>query len=75
MSGDSLDLFTQRRLLKFIDGFRGKQGELPTLRDLETEGFSKITVDLAIKIGLIERFYVTLTNGTVVKGFKKKVLI
>jgi hypothetical protein len=67
-----LDLFTERRILKFIDDHRAKEGSLPTLRDFENAGFGKEVVDGAIKQGLIEMFYVTLTNGSVVKGFKKK---
>lgn len=67
-----LDPFTCRRMLKFIDQFRGAQGELPTLSDLEKQGFAKESVTQAIKENLIEMFYVTLTNGTIVKGFKKK---
>jgi len=37
---------------------------------LDEHGFSEDLVKTALKKGLIERFYVTLTNGTVVKGFK-----
>jgi hypothetical protein len=72
MTAPGLDLFTGKRLLKFIENFRGAQGELPTLNDLEGQGFTKTIVDQAIKENLIEKFYVTLTNGTVVKGFKIK---
>lgn len=68
-----LDPFTQRRLLRFIADHRGEEGTLPTLRDLETAGFAKELVEAAIKQGLIEMFYVTLTNGSVVKGYKIKV--
>jgi len=64
-----LDLFTERRILKFIGDHRAKEGSLPTLKDLENAGFGKEVVDAAIKQGLIEMFYVTLTNGSVVKGF------
>jgi hypothetical protein len=67
-----VDPFTERRLLKFIGDHRGKEGSLPTLRDLEAAGFGKEVVDAAIKQGLIEMLYVTLTNGSVVKGFKIK---
>jgi hypothetical protein len=66
----ALDPFTQRRLLKFISDFRSREGELPTLRDLEQYGFSKDAVDSAIKQRLIEMLYVTMTNGSIVKGFK-----
>jgi hypothetical protein len=67
-----LDLFTERRILKFIGDHRAQQGSLPTLKDLDAAGFSKEIVDAAIKQELIEMFYVTLTNGSVVKGYKIK---
>ncbi len=67
-----LDPFTSRRIVKFIGDHRAKEGSLPTLRDLESAGFGKEVVDAAIKQELIEMFYVTLTNGSVVKGFKLK---
>jgi hypothetical protein len=67
-----LDLFTERRILKFIGDYRSKEGSLPTLKDLDAAGFSKEIVDAAIKQELIEMFYVTLTNGSVVKGYKIK---
>jgi hypothetical protein len=65
-----LDPFTRRRLEKFIEDFRAQRGQLPTLRDLDAGGFPEATVDRALKAGAIERFYVTLTNGSVVKGYK-----
>jgi hypothetical protein len=65
-----IDPFTERRLLKFITDFRSHSGTLPTLKDLDDNGFGKETVDAAIKQKLIEMLYVTLTNGTVVKGYK-----
>ena len=65
-----LDPFTLRRLLKFIETHRASQGDLPTLKDLEAAGFSRSVVDAAIKAGKIEMFYVNLTNGSVVKGYK-----
>ena len=64
-----MDPFTQRRLLKFISDYR-KKGELPTLRDLESEGFSKEAIDSAVRDKIIEMLYVTMTNGSVVKGYK-----
>lgn len=65
-----LDTFTRRRLLKFIEDFRTRTGQLPTLRDLEAGRFTKPQIDEAIKTRTIELFYVTLTNGTIVKGYK-----
>lgn len=65
-----LDLFTQRRLEKFVSTFRGQNGELPTLKDLAEHGFDSDIIKLAVKRKLIEEFYVTLTNGTIVKGYK-----
>jgi len=67
-----LDPFTQRRLIRFIGDFRARQGQLPTLKDLEANGFSAPLVDQAERSQVIEKFYVTLTNGSVVKGYKVK---
>ena len=67
-----LDPFTQKRLLKFIEEFRSRSGVHPTLQDLGATGFDRDCVDQALRQGLIEQFYVTLTSGTVVKGFKIK---
>jgi hypothetical protein len=67
----SLDLFTRRRIQKFIEDFRRKTGQLPTLRNLKEEGgFAEEVVKLALKNKMIDEFYVTLSNGTIVKGFK-----
>ena len=66
----SLDVFTRKRLERFIETFRRSSGQLPTLRDLEEAGFADSVVKTALKTRVIERFYVTLTNGTIVKGFK-----
>jgi hypothetical protein len=68
-----IDPFTERRLLKFIETHREREGQLPTLRDFEQNGFLKDVIDAAIKQKLIEMLYVTLTNGSVVKGYKIKV--
>ncbi len=65
-----LDSFTEKRLLRFIEKFREQSGELPTLQRFKEAGFSKEQVDSALKRKLIELFYVTLTNGTIVKTFK-----
>ena len=67
-----MDPFSSRRLEKFIETYRTKSGQLPTLADLATEGFSKALVDDAIHDELIEEFYVTLTNGSIRKGYKLK---
>ncbi len=65
-----LDPFTRKRLEKFITEFRAHAGVLPTLKDLADAGFEKSRVDDAIHDKVISEFYVTLTNGTVVKGYK-----
>ncbi len=65
-----LDPFTRKRIQKFIEEFRSASGQLPTLKSLEEGGFSKEVVDRAIDEKTIEQFYVTLTNGTIVKGYK-----
>ena len=67
---NSLDPFTRRRLIRLVEEFRGSQGQMPTLKDLDAQGFDSERVKLAIKEKVIEEFYVTLTNGTIVKGFK-----
>jgi hypothetical protein len=68
----NLDPFTQKRILRFIEDFRQKSGALPTLKDFETAGFARELIDQAVRKDLIELFYVTLTNGTIVKGYKVK---
>ena len=65
-----MDAFTGKRLIRFIEDFRAKTGQLPIFKDFEEAGFSKEVVKEATRANLIESFYVTLTNGTVVKGFK-----
>jgi len=66
----ALDLFTQKRLTRFIEEFRRQSGALPTLQDFERAGLARETVDLAVRQKVLEQFYVTLTNGTIVKGYK-----
>lgn len=66
----ALDPFTARRLTRFIEDFRHRSGVLPTLQDFEKAGISRELVEQAVRQKLIEQFYVTLTSGTVVKGFK-----
>lgn len=70
MGTPRIDPFTRKRLEKFITDFRDHSGVLPTLADLAAAGFEKAKVDSAMKDGIIVEFYVTLTNGTVVKGYK-----
>jgi hypothetical protein len=67
-----LDPFTSKRIVKFAAEFRTRSGQLPTLQDFEKEGFEKKAVEAAEKAKLIEQFYVTLTNGTILKGYKVK---
>lgn len=64
------DLFTLRRLAKFVESFRSRRGQLPTLSDLEKEGYERSTVDAAVKKKLIQGLYVTMTTGAVVKGYQ-----
>ena len=65
-----MDPFTQKRLMKFVVEHRAKTGELPMLTDFEKGGFAREQVKRAEKLGLIEEFYVTLTSGTIRKGYK-----
>lgn len=65
-----LDLFTRKRLERFVADFRKKSGVLPTLQDFDQAGFSDEAIKLALKEKVIEKFYVTLTNGTIMKGYK-----
>jgi hypothetical protein len=65
-----LDPFTQRRLTQFVEQFRVRTGQLPSLQDFESAGIAREQVERAVKAKVLEQFYVTLTNGTVVKGFK-----
>lgn len=67
-----MDLFTQKRLRHFIETFRQQKGQLPTLKDFAENGFSDDQIAEAEKKKLIEKFYVTLTNGAIVKGYKVK---
>jgi hypothetical protein len=65
-----IDPFTRKRLEKFITEFRDQSGILPTLEELAKAGFDKAKVDDAIHDKIVVEFYVTLTNGTIVKGYK-----
>jgi len=70
MQNSPLDPFTRRRLIRFVEDFRTRSGQLPTLADLEGNGFDGERVKIAIKEKVIEEFYVTLTSGMIVKGYK-----
>jgi hypothetical protein len=65
-----LDPFTRQRITKFVENFRAESGQLPTLKDLASAGISKELVKSAISDELLSEFYVTLTNGTIVKAYK-----
>ncbi len=67
-----IDPFTVRRLERFIGDFRARSGQLPTVRDLGEAGFDETTVDQAVRDDILEQLYVTLTNGTILKGYKFK---
>ena len=65
-----LDVFTLRRLCRFIDEHRHKTGQYATLKDLAENGFEKEVVDRAERDKVILELPVNLTNGSVVKGYK-----
>ncbi len=65
-----IDLFTKRRLVKFITDFRQRTGELPTLRDLDDNQFPKELIKAALKEKIIDEFYLNLTNKQTIKGYK-----
>jgi hypothetical protein len=69
-----VDAFTSKRITRFIEDFRKTGGTLPTLKDFESAGLPKDLIDQAVRKNLIELFYVTLTNGTIVKGYKIKTI-
>ena len=64
------DPFTKKRIERFVQDFREKSGQLPTLNDFEEIGIDKSKVELAIKDKILSEFYVTLTNGVIKKGYK-----
>ncbi len=68
-----IDPFTEKRLIRFVEKFRMQTGQLPTLKDLSEGGFSQTQVESALKMNLLEQFYVTLSNGSIVKTFKLRV--
>ena len=70
-----IDSFTCKRLTRAIDEIRHKTGQLPSLQDLSAAGFDESLVKNAVHEGVLESLYVTLTNGTIVKGYKIKIPI
>ena len=65
-----MDRFTELRLIKFVKSFREKSGQLPTWNDFENGGFDRELIKEAVRSKIVEEFYVKLTSGTIVKGFK-----
>jgi hypothetical protein len=70
---NKLDPFTKKRLIRFVENFRFQSGQIPTLRDFDAAGFGQDQVELGIKDGFLEQYYVTLSNGTIVKAYKLRV--
>jgi hypothetical protein len=66
----SADPFTLKRLCKFIEDHRAQKALMPTLSDLDQNGFSKEVVQAAVKKGLIKELYSDMTTGAVVKVYK-----
>ena len=71
-AGRGLDPFTLKRIERFIETHRTATGQLPTIQDFEKNGMDREQIKGAIKAERIEEFFVTLTNGSLVKGFKLK---
>ena len=67
-----IDPFTRKRIHHFIEMFREKTGQLPSLRDLTDNGFEKPLIQKAEKEKIIEMYYVTLTTGAVIKGYRAR---
>ncbi len=67
-----LDSFTLGRIRKFTKDFRETKGQLPTFSDFEANGFSHEMVKAAEQQKAIESFYVTMTNGSIVRAYKIK---
>ncbi len=59
-------------MVKFVEDFRRDRAQLPTIKDFVSAGFDESIVDLAERKKIIEKFYVNLTNGSIVKGYKVK---
>lgn len=67
-----VDPFTLKRIQRFVEDYRAAHGQLPTLDDFATAGFSKDLVKQATRSEILEQFYVTLSNGVIRKGYKIK---
>ncbi|MBM4304324.1 MAG: hypothetical protein FJ112_08355 [Deltaproteobacteria bacterium] len=67
-----MDTFTKNRIKKVINDHRKSYGQLPTLKDLKNQGFSKKEIEVGIKEMWLEQLYVNLTSGAVVKVIKVK---
>ncbi len=68
-----IDPFTAKRITRFVEEFRARSGQLPTLQDFEKSQISRSTVDQAVREKILELAYINLTNGPMVKGYKVKV--
>ena len=66
------DPFTLKRIERCIEKHRTASGQLPTRQDFEAAGFQRDTIKEAERSGFIEELYVTLTNGTIMKGYKAR---
>lgn len=67
-----IDPFTAKRITVIVERIRSKSGQLPTIKDFEAEGIDRKTIDRAVLENILDQFYVTLTNGTLVKTYKVK---
>ena len=65
-----MDAFTLKRLCKFVSDHRAQKGLMPTLADLNSNGFPKELVQLAVKKKLLKELYSDMTSGAVVKVYK-----
>lgn len=68
-----IDTFTSKRITRFVEEFRARSGQLPTLQDFEKSQIPRSTVDQAVREEILEQAYVNLTNGPMVKGYRVKV--
>ena len=69
-SKNEIDSFTQKRLIRFVSDYRKQSGQLPSLRDFEIAGFPKELIEAATRKKLLEQFYITLTNRSILKVYK-----
>jgi len=65
-----MDAFTKKRLTRFVESHRQSSGQLPTLKDFDDHGFDRELIKEALKEKILSEFYVTLTSGTILKGYK-----